>query len=289
MENVKPTMIYMDTVKKLNELVYELSNKQPLFKKDKLFIVVNGVTDDEVTIRDLFLQRIPMEQRANSIKGYSLLQHLDLKDGYFVSKEDSISLYNERTKENILFSAVRKPFIQNNDKMSDEQFTNKCMTILSKLKKASNEEDIRSLEDDTTDTEDDDSDEVAKEIKRISDDINKCVVSLDELKKQVYGKEETVLETKKETVTDGNKSGDGNDEVDETKETTPKTEVMPPPTSEIKETPPPIPTTEETPQPIPQIKETPPPIPTTEETPPPIPTTKETPLTSKVDTSQLDM
>ena len=286
MENVKPTMTYMDTVKKLNELVYELSNKQPLFKKDKLFIVVNGVTDDEVTIRDLFLQRIPMEQRANSIKGFSLLQHLDLKDGYFVSKEDSISLYNERTKENILFSAVRKPFIQNNDKMSDEQFTNKCMTILSKLKKASNEEDIRSLEDDTTDTEDDDSDEVAKEIKRISDDINKCVVSLDELKKQVYGKEETVLETKKETVTDGNKSGDGNDEVDEkdkvdeTKETTPKTEVTPPPTSEIEETPPPIPITEETPPPIPTTKETPPPIPTTEETPPP---------TLKVDTSQLNI
>ena len=137
----------MDTKKlKLNDLVYELNNKEDIVNNDNLLIVVNGVADNEIPFEKIFFQP---EKRRKNIKGYSILQHMNLIDGFFMSGDDKISLYNERNKEHILFKGIRSPQIQMNDIIPDEKFVNSCLKLLTKLKQDEKIEELDDIEKET--------------------------------------------------------------------------------------------------------------------------------------------
>ena len=137
----------MDTKKlKLNDLVYELNNKEDIVNNDNLLIVVNGVADNEIPFEKIFF--LP-EKRRKNIKGYSILQHMNLIDGFFMSGDDKISLYNERNKEHILFKGIRNPQIQMNDIIPDEKFVNSCLKLLTKLKQDEKIEELDDIEKET--------------------------------------------------------------------------------------------------------------------------------------------
>jgi hypothetical protein len=203
----------METKFKLEDLVYELNTKEQIKKTDKLLVVVNGVVDDGFLADHLFLS---LEKRATNIKGYSVLQHFSLVDGFFVSGTDKISLYNEDTKEHILFIGTRPPMIQMSDITASEKFIDKCLQLLTKLKEdAKKEEENTGMGTEEPETveeiiEDSDTDDggIEDEETVIEEDVQP-IIEENEVVQEIIEQEDSIKQEESE-----DKSDEGEEKID---------------------------------------------------------------------------
>ncbi len=124
----------------LKEKVYQIYDESSKIREDdNLRVVINSIRTN-LTVKELFLSD-RYNQQGSKIVGYSVLQYLDVENGFLVDgNRHKISFFNMRTNENLFIELVRNTFIQWNDKKIDAVKEKEYRDLLNKAHLESAEE-----------------------------------------------------------------------------------------------------------------------------------------------------